>query len=56
MNGGANRETLLLIYQAMIRSIIDYGSFVYGSASKTVLDRLNVVQTRALNLVSVIIF
>ncbi len=48
--GGGNRETLLLIYQAMIGSIIDYGSFVYGSASKPVLDRLDVVQTRALRI------
>ncbi len=43
---GANRETLLYIYQAMIRSIIDYGSFVYRSASKNVLDRFDVLQTR----------
>ena len=41
---------MLLIYQAMIRSSLDYGCFVYGSASKSVLARLNVLQARALRL------
>lgn len=30
----ADSETLLLIYQAMIRSALDYASIVYGAASK----------------------
>ena len=47
---GAERETMLLIYRALIRSALDYGSFVYGSASKTVLAKLDVVQARALRL------
>lgn len=41
---------MLLIFQAMIRSVLDYGCFVYGSASKSVLDRLDVLQARALRL------
>ena len=32
---GAERETMRMIYQAMIRSGIDYGCFVYGSAAKS---------------------
>jgi len=39
---------MLLIFQAMIRSALYYGCFVYGSASKTVLARLHAVQARAL--------
>ena len=45
---GADRWTLRLIYQAMIRSALDYGSYVYGAAAKTVLARLDVLQARAL--------
>ena len=47
---GADRESMLLIFQAMIRSSLDYGFFVYGSASKSVLARLGVLQARALRL------
>ena len=47
---GADRETMLLIFQAMIRSSLDYGCFVYGSASKSVLAGLDVLQARALRL------
>ena len=35
---------------AMIRSSLDYGCFVYGSASKSILARLDVLQARALRL------
>ena len=45
---GADREILHLIYQAMIRSALDYGCYMYGAASKTVLARLDVVQAKAL--------
>jgi hypothetical protein len=41
---------MLLIFQAMIRSSLDYGCFVYGSASKSVLAGLDVLQARALRL------
>ena len=39
---------MLLIFQALIRSALDYGSFVYVSASKTVLAKLDVVHAKAL--------
>ena len=45
---GAERGTMLMIYQAMIRSAIDYGSFVYGAAAKSTLDKLDATQARAL--------
>ena len=34
----------------MIRSVFDYGCFIYGAASKTVLARLEVTQAKALRL------
>ena len=36
-----------LIFQAMIRSSLDCGCFVYGSVSKSILARLDVLQARA---------
>jgi len=45
---GAERESVLTIYQALIRSIIDYGCMIYGSASETLLRRLDRIQYRAL--------
>jgi len=47
---GADRETMILIYQAMIRSSFDYGCFVWGSAAKSSLGKLDVLQARALRL------
>ena len=41
---GADRRTLLLLYRSMIRSKLDYASFVYdsaGKASKTTLDTVH---------------
>lgn len=45
---GADRNTMMMIYRAMVRSIIDYGCLAYGSAAKTTLAKLDVVQARAL--------
>lgn len=39
---GADVETCLLFYRSYIRSIIDYGSVLYGSASKNILGRIDV--------------
>lgn len=47
---GANPNTLLLFYQAYIRSIIDYGSILYGSASDSNLKRIDTVQNKALRI------
>ena len=47
---GAERGSMQLVYQAMIRSVLDYGCFVYGSAAKSVLGKLDVLQAKALRL------
>lgn len=45
---GASFSSLKAIYLAMIRSVFDYGSIVYGTASKTQLEKLDKVQAQAL--------
>ena len=47
---GADRETLLLIYRSHIRSILDYGCIVYGSARKSYLQMLDPIHHQALRL------
>lgn len=49
---GALRETQVLIYRAMVRSRLDYGCLSYGSAAVTHLNRLDVVQAKALRVCS----
>ena len=45
---GADRQSLLMVYKALIRSKIDYGSIVYDSATDAVLQCLNVFQNKCL--------
>ncbi len=47
---GALRGTLLMIYQAMIRSMLDYGSVVFGPAANSILSKLDQVQAKALGI------
>ena len=47
---GASRHALRTIYTGLIRSVFDYGSFIYGSAAKSLLRKLDVVQNQALRL------
>lgn len=47
---GACFSALKYIYIALIRSKLDYGCTVYGSAAKSVLTELDVVQARALRI------
>jgi ribonuclease HI len=47
---GADRDTLLLLYRSLIRSKLDYGSFLYGAARKSYLKILEPVQNAALRL------
>ncbi|GBM10819.1 putative RNA-directed DNA polymerase from transposon X-element [Araneus ventricosus] len=49
---GADRTSLLRIYQAVILSRIDFGCMVYGSARPTVLRRLDTVHHSALRICS----
>lgn len=47
---GASQKTLLLIYRALIRSVIDYGSIAYDNAAQSQLDRLDSIQCQALRI------
>ena len=47
---GADFKTLILLYRSLIRSKLDYGSIVYGSARRSYLEMLEPVQNRALKL------
>ena len=47
---GASKSILLIVYKALIRSVIDYGCIVYDSASDTVKARLDVIQAKALRI------
>ena len=46
-NWGADRTTLLRIYQALCLCKFEYGCQVYGSACKTILAKLDVVHNMA---------
>lgn len=45
---GTSFSALKTIYVALIRSVLDYGSEAYGSASKSLLEKLDRVQSQAL--------
>ena len=47
---GADRTTLLKLYRSLVRSKLDYGCIVYGSASKAALDKLDPVHNQGLRL------
>ena len=49
---GTNRKTLLCVYRALIRSVIDYGCIVYENAADPNLKLLDTVQYKALLLVT----
>ncbi|XP_018576554.1 uncharacterized protein LOC108915084 [Anoplophora glabripennis] len=47
---GADPNTALLFYQSLVRSIMDYGSILYGSASDTQLRKIDIVKNKCLRL------
>lgn len=51
-NTGSDRKTLTTIYNAIIKSKIDYGSHIYGSARKTVLKQLDPINNSALRIIT----
>jgi len=46
----ADQETLLHLYRSLIRSKLDYGCVVYGSARSSYLRKLDPIQNHALRL------
>ena len=47
---GGNRDTLLMLYRAIVRSKFDYGCIVYGTASNTNLRQLDSIHNSGLRL------
>lgn len=47
---GGDQDSLLSIYRALIRSRIDYGSIVYGSARPYLIKQLDTIANQALRL------
>ena len=49
--GGADKSTLLKLYRSLVRSKLDYGCFIYGSARKSYLRCLDSIHHLGLRLV-----
>lgn len=49
-NWGADPNICLLFYRSLIRSIIDYGSVFYGSATENHLKKIEVIKNKSLRL------
>ena len=47
---GADRTTLLKLYQSLVRSKLDYGCIIYGSARKSYLQMLDPIHNQRLAL------
>src|SRR4029077_13628840 len=47
---GGDSQTLLKLYRTLVRSKLDYGSIVYGSARKSYLQMLDPIQNLSLRL------
>jgi len=47
---GAGQQTLLHLYRSLVRSKLDYGSIIYGSARESYLRMLDPIQNHALRL------
>lgn len=48
---GAHPSSLRLVYNALIRSIMDYGSFLLPPANKGALHKLDLIQSKSLRIV-----
>lgn len=48
---GGHPTTLRLIYNALVRSLLDYGSFTFSLASKTALKKLDLLQYKCLRII-----
>ena len=47
---GSDSKTLLKLFRSLVRSKLDYGCIVYGSASKTELEKLNIIHRSGIRL------
>lgn len=47
---GSDRKCLLRLYTCYIRSLMDYGSIIYSTASQSTLKQLNTIQNTALRI------
>src|SRR6218665_248412 len=50
--GGGSKDTLLMVYRALIRSVIDYGCIAYESTLTTLNKVLDTIQCKALTIAS----
>ena len=48
--GDADRKVLLNLYRTIIRSKLDYGSIIYGSARKSYFEMLDFIHHQGLRL------
>ena len=51
-NWGASQKVLKMFYQAYVRGKMDYGSVLYDTAAQSHLKKLDVLQNKALRLIS----
>ena len=47
---GAGRTMLLHLYRALVRSKLDYGAVIYGSARKSYIKQLDIIHNQDLRL------
>jgi ribonuclease HI len=47
---GASKDILMVVYKALIRSILDYGCIAYNTASENVKSKLDKIQAQALRI------
>ena len=47
---GADRKVMLRLYRSLVRSKLDYGCIVYGSARKSYLQMLDPIHNQGLRL------
>lgn len=50
INWGADRQVLIKLYRALIRTKLDYGCFIYGSTRKSYLRELETIHNQGLRL------
>ena len=50
MDWGADRKVLLKLYRSLVRSKLDYGCIVYGSARQSYLRKLDTIHNQGLRL------